>query len=324
MRPTLHLFTVLGVLVLGVGGAVAQPAADQPVWVTLGTSGGPVPNPLRSQPANALVVGNDIVLFDVGDGVVEKLAQAGLQLGNVKAVVISHLHMDHAAGLEGVIGLRWQNSMRGPCTIYGPPGTQIMVDGIIAAMQPSIGAGYGFDNGFGKDPVTIQVQEIDPTKVFEVLPGVTVQSVENTHYSFSPGSEDAKRYKSYSFRIEGRGRTIIYTGDTGPSDAVTKLAHGADLLVSEVQNLPALEKAIHLTTANVPEFIKSNLDSHLRQHHLSPEDVGKLAKTADVGEVVLTHLGPGPAQSEADKLFLPGVKSVFDGPVVVAEDLERF
>ena len=181
-----------------------------------------------------------------------------------------------------------------------------------------------FDNGFGKEPVKVQVQEFDPAKSFEVLPGVTVQSVENTHYSFSPGTEDAKRYKSYSFRIEGKGRTIVYTGDTGPSEAVTRLAHGAELLVSEVQNLAALEKAIFETGSNVPDFIKKNLDAHLRQHHLAPEDVGKMAKAAEVGKVVLTHLGPGPAEEEANKLFLPGVKSAFDGPVVVAEDLERF
>ena len=324
LRAALHLITVLAALLVGVTGAVATPASHTPVWVTLGTAGGPTPNPLRSQPANALLAGQNIVLFDVGDGAVEKLAQAGLKLENVKAVVLSHLHMDHTAGLEGVIGLRWQNNLRGPFTVYGPPGTKTMVDGIIAALQPSIGAGYGFDNNFGKDPVEIRVQEIEAGAPFDVLPDIAAKAVENTHYSFSPGSEDAKRYKSFSFRIQGDGRTIVYTGDTGPSDAVTDLAKGADLLVSEVQDLPALEKIIRQAAPNMPAVVWNNLTAHLQQHHLSPEDVGNIAKTAGVGRVVLTHLGPAPPEAVAEKLFIPSVKSVFDGPVVVAEDLGRY
>jgi len=324
VRTPLHMIAVLAALIVGMVGAVAEPASHAPVWVTLGTAGGPNPNPLRSQPANALLVGQDVVLFDVGDGAVEKLAQAGLKLENVKAVVLSHLHMDHAAGLEGVIGLRWQNSSRGPFTVYGPPGTKTMVDGIIAALQPSIGAGYGFDNGFGKDPIEIRVQEIEAAMPFDVLPDITVKAVENTHYTFSPGSEDAKRYKSFSFRIQGDGRTIVYTGDTGPSDAVTELAKGADLLISEVQDLSALEKIIRQRAPNMPAPVWNNLTAHLRQHHLSAEDVGKIAKTARVGRVVLTHLGPAPPEAIAEKLFVPGVKSIFDGPVVVAEDLGRY
>ncbi len=324
VRAAFYLVTVLAALVIGMAGTVAEPASHRPVWVTLGTAGGPMPNPLRSQPANALLAGQNIVLFDVGDGAVEKLAQAGLRLENVKAVVLSHLHMDHAAGLEGVIGLRWQNSLRGPFTVYGPPGTKAMVDGIIAALQPSIGAGYGFDNDFGKDPVEIRVQEIEAGTPFDVLPDITVRAVENTHYTFSPGSEDARRYKSFSFRIDGEGRTIVYTGDTGPSDAVTGLAKGADLLVSEVQDLPALEKIIRQAAPNMPAVVRNNLTAHLRQHHLSPEDVGDIAKTAGVGRVVLTHLGPAPPEAVAQKLFVPGVNAVFDGPVVVAEDLGRY
>ena len=77
------------------------------------------------------IVGDDIILIDAGDGAVGQLARAGFRLDRVRALFLSHLHLDHAAGLSGVIGLRWMNGMQGTFRVYGPPGTRAMVDGII-------------------------------------------------------------------------------------------------------------------------------------------------------------------------------------------------
>jgi ribonuclease BN (tRNA processing enzyme) len=304
--------------------APAQTLPAQPVWVTLGTAGGPVPNPVRSQPANAVVIGNDIILMDVGDGAAERLAAAGLRLEQVRAVFLSHLHLDHTAGLAGVIGLRWMNDMRGPFRVYGPPGTRALVDGIVASMAPAQRAGFGLENGYGSHPVQVDVTETGASGPIEALPGVTVSAVENSHYSYRPGSPEAAASKALSFRLEARGRSIVYTGDTGPSDAVTRLAHGADLLVSEVQNLPALEETIRRFAPDMPAEAHARLSEHLRLHHISPEEVGAMADEAGVGAVVLTHLGPAPPPEGADPLFLPGVRSRYRGPVIVAVDLGRY
>ncbi len=322
MPGRLGIAIALAVL-LCAGPALGQ-GAQRPVWITLGTAGGPMPNPLRSQPANALVAGDDVVLFDVGDGAVERMAAAGLRLGQVRAVFLSHLHSDHVAGLAGLIGLRWMTSVRAPLTVYGPPGTRTLVEGLLASMEPTREAGYGFPNGFGADPIHIGVKEIAGGASVAVLPGMEVIAAENTHYSFTPGSDEARRFKSLSYRIQARGRVIVYTGDTGPSEAVTRLAKGADLLVSEAQNLPALVKVIHAASPNMPASVFDATLEHLRRHHLSTEDVGRMASAAGVGAVVLTHLGPAPPPAAADALFLPGVKANFHGPVTVAKDLDRF
>lgn len=313
---------ILAVLLL-LGSPVFAASPPSPVFVTLGTSGGPVPNPGRSQPANALLVGDDVILFDAGDGTVGRLAAAGLRLDQVRAVFLSHLHLDHTAGLAGTIGLRWMNNMPGPFRIYGPPGTQALVDGIVASMVPAREAGFGLAAGLGSHDVRVDVTEIATAAPIGLLPGVTVRAVENSHYSYEPGSDQARRSKSLSFRIDAPGRSMVYTGDTGPSDAVTALAQGADLLVSEVQDLPALEALIRRQAPNMPAPLLAQLLEHLRTHHLSPEDVGTIASTAGVGRVVLTHLGPGVSAEQAEGLFVPGVARAYRGPVVVARDLER-
>ncbi|MGZ8311489.1 MAG: MBL fold metallo-hydrolase [Allosphingosinicella sp.] len=317
------LAAMLAMLAAG-GAATAQPQAIRPVFVTLGTAGGPIPNPVRSQPANAVVIGDDVILMDAGDGAAGRLAAAGLRLDQVRAVFLSHLHLDHTAGLAGVVGLRWMNDMRGPFRVYGPPGTQALVDGIVASMAPARIAGFGFDHGYGSHAVRVDVTELGTSGPVEVLPGNTVSSVENSHYSYRPGSPQAAASKALSFRLEARGRSIVYTGDTGPSGAVTRLARGADLLVSEVQNLPALEETIRRFAPDMTVEAHARLSEHLRLHHISPEQVGAMAAEAGVGGVVLTHLGPAPPPDRADPLFIPGVRTRYQGPVAVAVDLGRY
>ena len=315
------MLMLAGLLLLGSAAAAAEP--DTPVFVTLGTAGGPVPNPLRSQPANAFVAGDDVIIFDSGDGTVGRLAAAGLRLGQVRAVFLSHLHLDHTAGLGGIIGLRWMNNISGPFRVYGPPGTRALVDGIVASMDPAREAGFGLASGLGSHEVHVDVTEIDGNAPIQALATVQVLAVENSHYSPSSGSSAAGESKSFSFRINGPGRSIVYTGDTGPSEAVAELARGADLLVSEVQDLPALQSLIRRQAPDMPAPLFDQLVEHLRLHHISPEEVGRMAAAAGVGKVVLTHLGPGLPPAEAEALFVPSVSAHYRGPVTVARDLQR-
>ena len=123
--------------------AQAEVQAPATHWITLGTQGGPMPSSARSQPANVLLTRERAYLVDVGDGAAEQLAKAGIPLGEVRAVLLSHLHFDHTAGLLGVLGLRYQTSIYAPLKIYGPPGTKDLVDGLLAAMLPTAHSGYG-------------------------------------------------------------------------------------------------------------------------------------------------------------------------------------
>src|SRR5688500_356076 len=97
-----------GLGLAAIASAAAPQQAGQDEFITLGTMRGPIAHPKRSQPANALVVGQDVYLVDVGDGAVQRLAEAGLRLNAVKAIFISHHHFDHTGGLGAVLGLRYQ------------------------------------------------------------------------------------------------------------------------------------------------------------------------------------------------------------------------
>ena len=302
----------------------SAPRPTQTTWITLGTQGGPVPNPDRSQPANVLITADGPIVVDAGDGVSSRLAGAGVSLASVRTIFLSHLHFDHTAGLAGLLGLRYAISAPGSLKIYGPPGTRALVAGLVASMRPASEAGYGLPGQKSPEPAT-GVEVIEMVGGSSVaIGGLTARAVENSHYSFDPDSPEAKRFKSLSFRFEAGRRSFVYTGDTGESDALVDLARGADLLVSEVMDLDATVAEIKRTTPLLPPAALLGVTEHLRLHHLTPEQVGALARRAAVKRVVLTHQLPGATSPAAQKAMLQGVARLYSGPVVLASDMDRF
>lgn len=255
-RMNRHIIAWCGYLALSLSGAALSPAQAQPSavpvppieFLTLGTGGGPRVQTTRSQPANAVVLGQDVYLFDVGEGTQRQLKLAGIDLSRVKGIFLSHHHIDHVGGLWPLLVNRWVQGIYEPLPVYGPPGTAEMITGLIAAA----GAVELVPVTLGIDlpaiaatvrPVDMAPEMEAPATIFENN-GVSVLAILNAHYHFPPGSESARKARSYAFRIETAGAAAVYSGDTGPSPHLEMLAQGADLLVSEVIDLEAIRASL--------------------------------------------------------------------------------
>ncbi len=292
--------------------------------VLLGTAGGPLARPARAQPASLLIVDGRYYLIDAGDGVTRQLAQLGVSPAKITTVFITHQHLDHTAGLGSLIAFRWSLAMAGsplaPMRIYGAPGTSDLAAAALGYFRTSETI-FRTENKSGPTMAsTVTATDVTPGLVYQD-DLVRVTAVENTHYSavkMMPTPHGLDR--SYALRFDTPHGSVVFTGDTGPSQAVTTLAKNADLLVSEVVDVPSIMGMINAQPNILPEASHS-LETHMRNEHLTPEAVGRMAMAASVGAVLLTHYATVDDTGAAEARYVAAVRSIYHGPVVAGHDL---
>jgi ribonuclease BN (tRNA processing enzyme) len=296
----------------------------------LGTAAGPPLRLDRSEPATLLIVDGRPYLIDCGIGTIRRMLQAHVASEAIHTIFFTHLHADHDLGLADVMEndffrLNAVSSTQN-IQIYGPPQTKGLVD---AAFQYIT---FGF-TAFAAEPGAIRAGlvngEIKSPFVAHEIQGdglvyqddkIRVTAAENTHYALMP-AQSRRQMKSYSYRVETPHGVIVFTGDTGPSDAVARLAKGADVLVSEVEDLEQAIKFVHATAEqnHWPAQRANAMIAHFRQAHLDVKEVGALASKAQIKSVVLYHHEPSDPSAEVAK-----VKEHFSGPVFASADLDRY
>ena len=290
--------------------------------ITLGTSAGPPPRAHRAQSSNLLIVNGTHYVVDAGDGVARRIAQAGVNVREIGTIFITHHHDDHTAGLGTLLSVAWDQNRTNPIFVYGPPRTEELVR---AAVQYfNISAEIRIADG-GRSVPIVQVffgHDVGTGLVYQD-DNIKVTAVENSHFSFHEGLA-AGKHKSYAYRFETPDRVIVFTGDTGASDAVTKLAKDADLLVSETSSCQGrMEEMAHdgrwqaMSPAEQAGIVRQ-----MTQGHMALDEIGKMAARANVKTLVLSHLTH---KRDGDyTLWAEEVKKHFSGQVIVAEDLMEF
>lgn len=237
------------------------------------------------------------VLLDCGPGVATVLSGLG-PTSVPDAVVISHLHADHCYDLlvlgKQLLAARLPREAPGhdpvsgvdmtPVPLLVPEGGRAVLDRL-AALFPVTTAPV-LDRAFD---LAFDVREYRPGDVV-ALGAVTVGLTGLPHAAPNCG-----------VRLTADGRTLAYTGDTGPSERLPELARDADLLLAECT------------------LAEPDTGPH---GHLCAADAGRVAAHAGAGELVLTHF----ASTDPDWLRTCADRAAaeFDGPVHVARSLSVF
>jgi len=290
--------------------------------ITLGTVAGPPPRAHRAQSSNLLIVNGTLYVIDAGDGAARRIAKAGFDVRNVGIIFLTHHHDDHTAGLGTLMSTAWDNQRTQPINVYGPPRTEELVK---AAVQYfTISSEIRIADGGRTVPIAEVFfgHDVNPGIVYQDG-NVKVTAAENTHFEFHTGAA-AGKFKSYGYRFETADRVVVFTGDTGPNDAIMTLARGADLLVSEANSVEERMKLL-MTTRQwqvMTEAEQAGIKRQMAQGHLTTDDVGRMAAKAGVKTVVLTHVTSKPDNDYSS--WIADVKKYFSGDVLVAKDLMEF
>jgi ribonuclease BN (tRNA processing enzyme) len=329
LKSRFALLVALALIASPEAGRAAQPGGSPgATLILLGTAGGPVLRATRSQPASLLLVGDTGYLIDAGDGVAAQIIRSGHALPQIRAVFVTHQHMDHTAGLGALIAFNWSVVRRTPLDIYGPPGTEALVQRALsyfAISEQTFGRESPSGTAMAGIPRTKDVP--GPGPVYED-DAIRVSAAANSHYAtVCPAAADCPDMRSYSYRVEIK-RTdrppfvLVFSGDTGPSEELARLATDADVLVSEVIDLPSTITFLK-DYVRLPEAALTPMIAHMEREHLTPEQVGRLAARSRARRVILTHFVWGNQDPAPDtRKLVDGVAAVYRGPIVAGSDLQ--
>ncbi|MFQ5550983.1 MAG: MBL fold metallo-hydrolase [Gemmatimonadales bacterium] len=217
------------------------------------------PSPVRTSAAHLVEAGDVRLLLDCGAGTLHRLAQAGAAWQEITHLALTHFHVDHWGELAAFIfaqkwGAPTPRSL--PLTLIGPVGLTSRLEHLARGLGDWLLA-PGFD---------LELVELAPPAGVQLAPDVELGCCATAHTD-----------ESVAYAVTADGRRLVYTGDTGPNDALADWADGCDLLLVECSLPDESDIGIHLT----------------------PHTVSELVRRASPARVVLTHLYPVVPEAQA-------------------------
>lgn len=284
----------------------SEPPAEGEMRVTLLGTGSPVPS-LERYGNSTLVQANGLdLVFDAGRGVAVRLTQAGVPMGNVDGVFITHFHSDHINGLSDL----WMSGYvpafggrEGTFDIYGPVGTRHLGEGMQDTYRMDAEVRIA-DNEV--DPATVGIRpfEFEEDGVVFDRDGVTVTM-------FTVQHDPANAIEpAVGYRVDYAGKSVLISGDTVPTENVLVYGEGVDVLVHEVADFED------------PAALPS-----VSAHHTTPQQAGEIFAQTQPKMAVYSHIVngiPGRVPGISDEMLIERTRENYDGPLTVGSDLMSF
>jgi len=197
------------------------------------------------------------ILLDCSADAPHRMAEENLDWPNLDAIWISHMHLDHCAGLAPFLfGIKWAHGIserKKPLKIVGCAGIKQLLKTIDEAQRYQL----------FEQPFAVEIHEIPPhvePKQFELFAELKIETISTPH-----------RAESLAIRvIDSDGTMLVYTSDTGYSTDLVAFSQGADLLILECS------------------FYRDKPTPK----HLELADAMRVAQLAQPEELLLTHLYP--------------------------------
>jgi ribonuclease Z len=242
-----------------------------PTLHLLGT-GAALADPDRTTTMLAFESADSVVVVDCGGDVVQRLLAAGIDLDRIEAMVVTHEHPDHVSGFPLFMEKIWLAQRRRPIPVYGPE----------AGLAQARRAFESFDTSGWEGMPEIEWHEVALEGGAELLTG------DAWRVTAAPAKHSVP---TIGIRVEDHrgGGVVVYSADTAPSEAITRLATDADILV-------------HEAGGDHPS-------------HTTVEAAAKVAAEAGARRLVLVHLPPEPSAEELERAreHLPDTEYGRDG-----------
>lgn len=233
-----------------------------------------------------LEVNNKLLMFDCGWGSGTNCLEAGYPLEKIDHLLISHPHSDHMGNLMNIIqsivvqGLYFPEKKRTePFHIHAYKGFRQNYETLRSIMFPE-----------RIEPFEIKITEylFNSTEIDDLI----IQARQVRH--------GENYFNAVGWRLQFRDKVFVFSGDSGYTDELVKLAFSADLAIIEMG-------------VSLKEFQKDGP----RPNHLGPLECAEIAAKAGVKKLVLSHLNDTEDYKESEK----EIRKKFTGEIIFAQDL---
>ena len=251
-------------------------------------TGGPLASSGRAQPCTAVQAGDALYLVDNGVGGWNTLRGMRAPVTSLKAILITHLHSDHIAGVGEAAEQSWINGRAEPLTMIGPEGVDNLVNGFnLVYERDRVFRKAHHERGdirFPLDAAELRSQIIkipDPDGTAPALKDgeLTITAIRVAHDPVSP---------AFGYRFDYKGRSVVISGDTKAWPPLGVAAKGADVLIHEAQSNDMMMAASRRTSRLNPRGAVLLADTVT--YHTEPGEAVELAQSAGVRMLVLSHL----------------------------------
>ena len=268
----------------------------------LGSGGPEADDGLASSGYLIWLNGKARILVDVGGGVPLRFEQARANFADLDAIIFTHFHVDHSAGLPALVKASYFGSRARDLFILGPRGNDYLPSPsqFLHRLFSAEGV-YPYLSDYlqpGQASYALQAIDIDGAT------GKSWQQFENKRFKLTAISVHHGPLPALAWRVDLDGSAITFSGDTSArSDELVGLASSSTLLVAH-------------------HAIPEGAQGAARLLHMPPSRIGVIAAQAKVGKVVLSHHMRRTQGNQ--RATVVAIRSSYEGPVLFAKDLECF
>lgn len=283
---------------------------EDSVQIHLLGTGTPTPSLRRMCSGYVIEVGDDVVVFDHGFGAHHRLLELGIAATRVTHLFFTHLHYDHFGDYDRLVLTRWDQGAGAvpELKVFGPPPMAQVTERLFGR-----GGVYDADlNARTKDRCSLSIYEarggIAPRsrpypKVREIASGATVEE-HGWSVRAAAGRHFEPYLNCYGFRFEKDGFSFVYSGDSGPSAAITELASDCDVLVHMCH---------YVSGTQLNDAFAESCMGHI--------ELARMARDANVKSLVLTHITEQFDKPGLRERVVAEMAEVFRGAILFGEDL---